>query len=112
MSKELAWHLKACQPLRPSSVWAQRRVLLNGIGPKPYHAQSERLISEYTYDLTLNHNNNEPLSNFSKIILSSAIYGIFSGISNSLPSFQVAGVFYAGGELIKTKDTTLLGVFR
>ncbi|VDK39426.1 unnamed protein product [Taenia asiatica] len=54
----------------------------------------------------------EALPPTKKILLSSTTYAIFSGLSNSLGCFQVAGVFYAGGKLMESKSVTLVGVFR
>ncbi|CDS41648.1 ATP binding cassette subfamily B MDR:TAP [Echinococcus multilocularis] len=47
-----------------------------------------------------------------KILLSSAAYAVFSALANSLSAFQVAGVFYAGGNLMESKSVTLVGIFR
>ncbi|KAL5102949.1 ATP-dependent translocase ABCB1 [Taenia crassiceps] len=54
----------------------------------------------------------EALPPTKKILLSSTTYAIFSGLSNSLGCFQVAGVFYAGGKLMESKSVSLVGVFR
>lgn len=45
-------------------------------------------------------------------MLSSGVYALFSALSNSLSSFQVSAVFYAGGELIKQGKVTFVGIFR
>ncbi|KAM3180950.1 hypothetical protein ACTXT7_015299 [Hymenolepis weldensis] len=54
----------------------------------------------------------EALPKMKKIVLSSAMYALFSALSNSLSSFQVCGVFYAGGELLKQGKVTFVGIFR
>uniref|UniRef100_A0A5K3FL35 Bile salt export pump n=1 Tax=Mesocestoides corti TaxID=53468 RepID=A0A5K3FL35_MESCO len=54
----------------------------------------------------------EALPSHKKIIKSAGSYAVFSALSNSLGSFQMAAVFYGGGRLMEQKLVTIVGIFR
>lgn len=40
------------------------------------------------------------------------MYGGFSALASSMGSFQMAGVFHAGGSLLRDGKVTFVGIFR
>lgn len=50
--------------------------------------------------------------NFRSMLKAALSYGLFNAVSNSMMSFQFAGVFYAGGKFMEQGLVTLIGVYR